>query len=174
MQALYAQTFNKKDSFGESFYINMDTLFQIVDAELVRHRFHIINFIVMEFSVAPNSNAPHFPHSQYSQLIDLKDNNEFEFLDGKTYEEMYRDARACVDLCHRDGVIKDEVARNPAKYVVKDPNMVPMLKQYKEKGIKVFLVTNSLWTYTQDVMSFLVDPEDTEVRRILCVIITAT
>ncbi|GMH87639.1 hypothetical protein TrST_g5998 [Triparma strigata] len=131
-KALYAQTFNKKDSFGESFYINMDTLFQIVDAEL------------------------------YSQLIDLKDNNEFEFLDGKTYEEMYRDARACVDLCHRDGVIKDEVARNPAKYVVKDPNMVPMLKQYKEKGIKVFLVTNSLWTYTQDVMSFLVDPEDTE------------
>ena len=85
----------------------MDTLFQIVDAEL------------------------------YSQLIDLKDNGEFDYLDGKTYEEMYRDARACVDLCHRDGVIKDEVARNPAKYVVKDPNLVPMLKQYKAKGIKV-------------------------------------
>ncbi|GMH99216.1 hypothetical protein TrLO_g16022 [Triparma laevis f. longispina] len=133
-KALYAQTFNKKDSFGESYYINMDTLFQIVDAEL------------------------------YSQLIDLKDSedSEYEFLDGKTYEEMYRDARACVDLCHRDGVIKDEVAKNPSKYVVKDPNMVPMLKQYKEKGIKVFLVTNSLWTYTQDVMSYLVDPSDTE------------
>jgi len=130
-KALYSQTFNKKDSLTESFYVNMDTLFQIVDAEL------------------------------YSQLIHLKDNSEYAYLDDRTYEEMYRDARACVDLCHRDGVIKDEVARDPGKYVVKDPNLVPMLKQYKAKGIKVFLVTNSLWTYTQDVMSYLVDASDT-------------
>ena len=100
-KALYSQTFNKKDSLTESFYVNMDTLFQLVDAEL------------------------------YSQLISLKDNSEYSYLDSKTYEEMYRDSRACVDLCHRDGVIKDEVARNPGKYVVKDPNMVPMLKQVR-------------------------------------------
>ena len=100
---MYSQTFNKKDSLTESFYVNMDTLFQIVDAEL------------------------------YSQLIHLKDNSEYAYLDDRTYEEMYRDARACVDLCHRDGVIKDEVARDPGKYVVKDPNLVPMLKQVRER-----------------------------------------
>lgn len=37
----------------------------------------------------------------------------------RTYEEIYKDVRLSVDLCHRDGVIKDEVARNPGKYIQK-------------------------------------------------------
>jgi len=61
----------------------MDTLFQFVDAHL------------------------------FALLIDLKDNGEYEFLDFKTYGEIYSQIRESVDLCHRDGVIKDEVARNP-------------------------------------------------------------
>jgi hypothetical protein len=28
-----------------------------------------------------------------------------------------RDVRAAVDLCHRDGSLKREVAENPAKYI---------------------------------------------------------
>ena len=40
----------------------------------------------------------------------------------------YRDVRAAVDLCHRDGVIKDRVAEDPAAYVLPDPDMVPMLE----------------------------------------------
>ena len=61
----------------------MDTLFQFVDAHL------------------------------FALLVDLKDNGEYEFLDSKTYAEIYKEIRECVDLCHRDGVIKDEVAQNP-------------------------------------------------------------
>ena len=109
----------------------MDTLFQLVDASI------------------------------YAQLINLKDSEEYDFLDGKTYEELYRDVRGAVDLCHRDGVIKDEVARNPSKYIKKDAGMVEMLKRLKDDGKKVFLLTNSLWEYTQTVMSYLVDPSDT-------------
>lgn len=30
---------------------------------------------------------------------------------------VYRDVRAAVDLCHRDGSLKREVAENPAKYI---------------------------------------------------------
>lgn len=30
---------------------------------------------------------------------------------------MYRDVRAAVDLCHRDGSLKRHVAANPAKYI---------------------------------------------------------
>ena len=40
----------------------------------------------------------------------------------------YRDVRAAVDLCHRDGVIKDRVAEDPAAYVLPDSDMVPMLE----------------------------------------------
>lgn len=91
----------------------------------------------------------------FASLIDLKDNGDHESLDFKTYEEMYQDVRACVDLCHRDGVIKDEVARNPEKYIILDNGLIPMLKRYKKGGIKVFLLTNSYWEYTSVAMNYL-------------------
>ena len=73
---LYRRTFNKVMSFSEKQFVNMDTLFQFVDAHL------------------------------FACLVDLKDKGEHEMLDFKTYEELYRNVRECVDLCHRDGVIK--------------------------------------------------------------------
>jgi 5'-nucleotidase len=103
----------------------MDTLFQFVDAHL------------------------------FAALIDMKDKGEHDILDFKTYEELYRDIRACIDLCHRDGVIKDEVARHPDKFIQLDKGMIPMLQRYRESGVKVFLLTNSLWEYTSTAMNYL-------------------
>lgn len=122
---LYNRMFNKVPSFTEKQFVNMDTLFQLVDAHL------------------------------FALLVELKDNGEHEFLDLKTYEEVYRQVRECVDLCHRDGVIKDEVAVNPEKYIVPDAGFVPMLKGFRDAGVKVFLLTNSYWEYTSVVMNFL-------------------
>ena len=124
-KTLYSRTFNKVMSFSEKHFVNMDTLFQFVDAHL------------------------------FALLIDLKDNAEYDVLDFKTYEEIYRDIRECVDLCHRDGVIKDEVAVNPEKYLVLDPGLIPMLRRFRDEGIKVFLLTNSYWEYTVTVMNYL-------------------
>jgi len=103
----------------------MDTLFQHVDAHL------------------------------FALLVDLKDKGEHESLDLKTYDEIYRQVRECIDLCHRDGVIKDEAALNPEKYIIPDPDMVPMLKEMQESGVKTFLLTNSYWEYTSVAMNFL-------------------
>jgi len=122
---LYSRTFNKVPSFSEKSFVKMDTLFQVVDAHL------------------------------FALLVELKDQGEHEFLDAVTYGEMWRQIRECVDLCHRDGVIKDEVARDPKKYLVHDKGTIPMLKRYKEAGIKVFLVTNSYWEYTSVAMNYL-------------------
>lgn len=124
-KVLYSKNFNKVESFSEKSYVNMDTLFQFVDAHL------------------------------FALLIDLKDNAEYEFLDFKTYSEIYRDIRESVDLCHRDGVIKDEVAINPEKYIILDDGMIPMLRRYKKEGIKLFLLTNSFWEYTSTAMNYL-------------------
>lgn len=33
----------------------------------------------------------------------------------QSYEKLFRDVRECVDLCHRDGVIKDRVEEDPAR-----------------------------------------------------------
>lgn len=122
---LYSRTFNKVLSFSEKHFVNMDTLFQFVDAHL------------------------------FASLIQLKDQGEYEDLDYRTYEEMYRHVRECVDLCHRDGVIKNEVHRDPAKYIVLDKGLIPMLQRYRVQGIKLFLLTNSLWEYTSTAMNFL-------------------
>lgn len=110
----------------------MDTLFQFVDASL------------------------------FATCVEMKDNEEYEILDYKTYEEIYKDIRECVDLCHRDGVIKDEVARNPEKYIVLDDNMVPMLQQFRRDGIKTFLLTNSYWEYTSVAMNYLYHKADVD------------
>lgn len=122
---LYARSFNKVMSFTEKHFVNMDTLFQFVDAHL------------------------------FASLIEMKDKGEHESLDYKTYEEIYREVRECVDLCHRDGVIKDEVHRNPEPYIILDKGMVPMLRRFKKEGIKLFLLTNSLWEYTSTAMNYL-------------------
>lgn len=137
---LYSRFFNQVPSFGEKQFVNMDTLFQFVDASL------------------------------FATLVEMKDEGSEEdsddaddhenFLDFKTYEELYKDVRACVDLCHRDGVIKDEVARNPEKYIVLDENLVPMLQQFRENGVKVFLLTNSHWEYTSVAMNYLYHQAD--------------
>jgi HAD superfamily 5'-nucleotidase-like hydrolase len=122
---LYSRAFNKVVSFSEKHFVNMDTLFQFVDAHL------------------------------FACLIELKDKGESDYLDFKTYEELYREVRECVDLCHRDGVIKDEVARNPEKYIVLDHGLLPMLEKYRNAGVKVFLLTNSYWEYTSEAMNYL-------------------
>lgn len=122
---LYSRTFNKVPSFTEKSFVNMDTLFQHVDAHL------------------------------FASLIQMKDFGEHDFLDGKTYEEIYRQVRECVDLCHRDGVIKDEVARDPEKYLVLDDGLLPMLRGMRDAGVKVFLLTNSYWEYTSTAMNYL-------------------
>lgn len=122
---LYARNFNKVESFSEKSYVNMDTLFQFVDVHL------------------------------FALLVEMKDSGEHEMLDFKTYGEIYKQIRQSVDLCHRDGVIKDEVARHPDKYIVTDKGMIPMLRRYKEQGVKLFLLTNSFWEYTSTAMNYL-------------------
>lgn len=55
----------------------------------------------------------------------------------QSYEQLFRDVRKCVDLCHRDGVIKDRVEEDPARYIIPDPEMVPMLKRFRKEGVQV-------------------------------------
>lgn len=41
------------------------------------------------------------------------------------------------------------------KYIVLDKGMIPMLRRYKEDGVKLFLLTNSFWEYTSTAMNYL-------------------
>lgn len=94
----------------------------------------------------------------FLQLVDFK--NKKNNLNDKSYCEIYLDIRKCIDLCHRDGSIKNKVSENPSKYITKDKNLVPVLKQLKSSGRKLFIATNSLWDYTNVVMSYLCSSEN--------------
>lgn len=68
---------------------------------------------------------------------------------------MARDVRAAVDLCHRDGSLKQAVAKDPAKYIHEDKRLAGIMDMYRAAGKKLFVATNSLWDYTHVVMNFL-------------------
>ena len=110
----------------------------------------------------------------FAQLVDLKDRDPTAI--EKPYEQIYKDVRACVDLCHRDGTIKAEVGRNPFPYIKRDEKLIGMLKAFRKAGKKVFLLTNSFWEYTDVVMNHLwgnePDSQDLEWTSLFDVIIS--
>jgi len=92
----------------------------------------------------------------FIQLVEMKDEATSGILTGKTYEEIYSDIRNSIDLCHRDGSLKRGVAADPGHYIHTDKNIVSLLQDLRFSGKKLFIVTNSLWDYTNIVMNFLI------------------
>lgn len=135
-KSVYKEKFEGTEQFTGNNFANIDTPFSLVDACL------------------------------FAQLVDLKDRliqkdeltSRERTIVGKSYPELYRDMRCAVDRCHKDGVIKKQVAKNPEKYIIYDPKLFPMLKSFRDSGRKVFLLTNSLWDYTDVVMNYLENP----------------
>jgi HAD superfamily 5'-nucleotidase-like hydrolase len=114
----------------------------------------------------------------YCQLVELKDGG-CAALAGKSYARMHADVRNAVDMCHRDGSLKAVVAADPARYIYADSSLVPLLRTLRASGRQTFLVTNSLWDYTNVVMNFLVgglvgDAKTLEWTRHFDVIITGS
>eukprot|EP01025_Chloroclados_australasicus_P054783 TRINITY_DN6530_c0_g1_i3.p1 TRINITY_DN6530_c0_g1~~TRINITY_DN6530_c0_g1_i3.p1 ORF type:complete len:455 (+),score=17.78 TRINITY_DN6530_c0_g1_i3:109-1365(+) len=123
---LYCQS-EVRESFEEPDFCMIDTLFSLAEAYL------------------------------FMQLVELKDSSpKQQLLQSKSYMDMYRDARAAVDLCHRDGTLKREVAENPSKYIYEDPQLAELLTMLRDSGRSLFLATNSLWDYTNVVMNYLI------------------
>jgi len=73
------------------------------------------------------------------------------------YHKLYDDVRASIDEVHRDGSLKTELKKDFAKYIVKDPELAPALHKLRSGGKKLFVLTNSLWDYTDAVMSYLLE-----------------
>ncbi|CAI7877908.1 unnamed protein product [Closterium sp. NIES-53] len=77
----------------------------------------------------------------FAQLVEFKDAFP-DRIPSTSYAAMYRDVRAAVDLCHRDGTLKNAVANDPARYITRDDELVDMLQMLRDSGRKTFLVTN--------------------------------
>jgi HAD superfamily 5'-nucleotidase-like hydrolase len=75
------------------------------------------------------------------------------------YDKLFGDIRAAIDEAHRDDTLKDVIKAELPAFIVKDPLLGETLHKFRSSGKKLFLLTNSLWDYTNVVMGYLLDGE---------------
>jgi HAD superfamily 5'-nucleotidase-like hydrolase len=81
-----------------------------------------------------------------------------DHLDGKVRPgRLWQDIRECIDEAHRDESMKTRIKADLGAYMVRDPELAPTLHKLRSSGKRLFLLTNSLWDYTQAVMCWLLD-----------------
>jgi 5'-nucleotidase len=93
----------------------------------------------------------------FADIVDLIDTHPELWPGGKppSYPEMWQDVRECIDEAHRDGSIKDLIRDDPASYIERDPDLAETLHKFRSSGKKLFVLTNSLFPYTDAVMRYL-------------------
>ncbi|XP_076372629.1 5' nucleotidase B isoform X2 [Tachypleus tridentatus] len=74
-----------------------------------------------------------------------------------SYKSIFQDVRNGFDWLHSIGNLKKETLANLEKYVKKDKHLPVMFDRMRENGKKVFLLTNSEYSYTEKIMSYLFD-----------------
>lgn len=92
----------------------------------------------------------------FMQLVDLKDNKEKDNM--PDYLRIAEDLNAVLDRSHRDGSLKDEVRKHLSDFIVKDAELVAGLERYKKHDKKLFVVTNSDFTYTKLLLDYTINP----------------
>ncbi len=73
------------------------------------------------------------------------------------YDKLFGDIRMSIDEAHRDDTLKSVIKADLPGFIVKDPELGETLHKFRSSGKKLFLLTNSLWDYTDAVMTFLLD-----------------
>jgi HAD superfamily 5'-nucleotidase-like hydrolase len=79
---------------------------------------------------------------------------------GKDYLQLFQDVRWAIDTAHRNGEMKAEILAHKAFYILQDPELPAALDRWKRAGMKLFVVSNSEWSFTNGVLSFLLDGQD--------------
>jgi 5'-nucleotidase len=91
----------------------------------------------------------------YAGLVDFFDHHEFP--SKPDYGTLWENIRECIDLAHRDGSIKSIVGEDLPSYIERDDALAETLHKFRSSGKRLFLLTNSAWDYTSQVMSYLLD-----------------
>ncbi len=91
----------------------------------------------------------------YAVLVDYFDRQDVG--SKPDYARLWEHIRECIDLAHRDGSIKAIVSAELPNYVERDDALAEALHKLRSSGKRLFLLTNSAWDYTSDLMSYLLD-----------------
>ncbi|MGB0452218.1 MAG: HAD-IG family 5'-nucleotidase [Bacteriovoracaceae bacterium] len=90
----------------------------------------------------------------YAKLVDLKAAG----VELPSFENIAVDIKAMLDLIHSDGSLKNEIRKNPEKYVLKDPEAVELLERLKLSGKQLLIITNSEFPYCKFLMEYAIKP----------------
>lgn len=70
-----------------------------------------------------------------------------------SFKSVFQDVRNAVDYVHMQGELKQITVANLSTYVVKDERLPMLMQRILDFGAKTFLLTNSEWWYTNEVIS---------------------
>ncbi len=71
------------------------------------------------------------------------------------YETVYTDVREMIDEAHRDGSLKSVITSDLDRYIRFDPELRVVLEEFRRSGKRLFLLTNSEWSYTDKLLQHL-------------------
>lgn len=91
----------------------------------------------------------------YGQLVYLKDTLCPEI---PSYQTIAQDVQFCVDKIHSDGTLKTIISKNLPNYVIKEPAVVEGLKHLIHHGKKIFILTNSDYSYVKLLLEYAINP----------------
>jgi HAD superfamily 5'-nucleotidase-like hydrolase len=73
------------------------------------------------------------------------------------FPRLWEDIRACIDEAHRDDSLKNIVKADLPRFLELDPDLPAALHKLRSAGKRLFVLTNSLWDYTDALMRHLLD-----------------
>ncbi|CAG9529824.1 unnamed protein product [Cercopithifilaria johnstoni] len=73
-----------------------------------------------------------------------------------SYKSLAEDVSSAVNYIHNDSSLKSDVLQNLDKYIIKDSRIKPLLQLISAHGGRTFLLTNSNYSYTNGILSYLI------------------
>jgi 5'-nucleotidase len=92
----------------------------------------------------------------FAQVVDLADAGAIGEVVG--YEDLYRSVREALDSVHAEGRLKQEIASDPDRFIDVDADTVAALRDQRDAGKQLLLITNSEWEYAGRMLAHVVDP----------------
>ena len=92
----------------------------------------------------------------YAQLVDKLDRNNLPQV--QDYANLQKEVSSNLDAAYAEGLLKDEILKDPLRYVIEDPDTPLALLDQKQSGKKLLLITNSDWAYVKGIMEYAFDP----------------
>lgn len=123
---------------------SMRSVYSRTIVELSEDRYYFLNTL---FSISEAC--------MFAQLVDLLDEGKIKNVNN--YAELASRIRTILDQAHLEGQLKEDIMANPKLYVELDEKLAVTLMDQKNANKKLMIITNSEWSYTNFMMSYILD-----------------